>query len=455
MFWGFSEALDLLTEYEKHFHLPAESLDELNILLYGGGDARHILQTIAKVQLRQRTIRLNFYVLEGCLEIVARQMLLLNLAFEPPDEFSLKGKTHTFMDLYGNALLRPLSNAYLAAKSSIYSKAITDLEGFAWRVLPVFNFSHLKYSERDTLENIFTFWQNRSEHIFQIAEYWDQRVKENLGTRFDYRNGVFDWDLSMKLRDYGGQQICAQEYKHWRDTGVAFVYPEFEQTFPNKTLAAALHKNGKEYRHRGYVGDITVGPFSAFGVKCADESMKKSNHGTNQYRATDITFRNLMEIMFEIQERQAYQHDTKQYREFGASSLQISKHMPAITDRADVELKKYDQPIMNLPNLSITFLSLDNVMKIQSQSEFQRKFDVVFVAQNYFPFVKESFVSILSDKALVLFETKQMSVLRKEDISEFLEKIKDLAKSMGLDAATHFNINVPLPIIRYKHVLKK
>lgn len=455
MFWGYSEALDLLTEYEKRFHEQAESLDELNILLYGGGDPRHILQTIAKAQLRERPIRLNFYVLEGCLEIVARQLLLLNLALEQPDEFSLKGKTHTFMDLYGNALLRPLSYAYLAAKSPIYGKAITDLDGYAKHVLPVFNFARLKYSERDALENIFTFWQNKSEHIFQIAKYWDQRVKENLGTRYDYRNGVFDWDLSMKLRDYGGEQICAQEYKHWRDSGVAFVYPEFEQTFPNKTFAAALHKNGNEFKHRGYVGDITVGPFTAFGVKCSDDSMKKSNHGTNQYRATDITFRNLLEIMYEIQERQAYQHDATHYREFGASSLQISKHMPAIIDSADIELKKYNQPIMCLPNLSITFLSLDNVMKIQSQSELQRKFDVVFVAQNYFPFVKPSFADTFSKKAVVMFETKQMSVLRKEDISEFLEKIKDMGKSMGLDAATHFNINVPIPIVRYKHILSE
>jgi len=32
---------------------------------------------------------------------------------------------------------------------------------------------------------------------------WNNRLRQYLGTRYDTRNGAFDWDLSMKLGDLG------------------------------------------------------------------------------------------------------------------------------------------------------------------------------------------------------------------------------------------------------------
>lgn len=484
MFWGYSEALDLIAEYNRHIKpfpsfIPRTTDDgaadadadtretpqqTFNILLFGSGDARHILKTIAKIRSTltgggddiHPNVSINFYIVEGCLEILARQILLVNLALEPAGQFSLRGKVHTFMDLHGNALLRPSSNSYMTAKATEYLRAITDLDGYARTILPNFNFSRLRYTERDALETVFTFWLHRAEHNFSIANYWDQRVRRHLGTRYDTRNGAFDWDLSMRLREYGAQQLCPQEYKHWRDSGVAFVYPEYEQTMPNKTLAAAVARNGSRFMHRGYVGDITVGPFCAYGLVCApDASMQRSQHGTNEFRATDITERNLSEIMYEIECGQPYKASADEFRQLGASTLLISKHLEPPAGRRDAdELRQFDKPSIKMDGIQFHFLPVEDVIKIVEHNEFNEAMDVVFVAQTYLPFVKQTFRKVFrpnGGETLVLFETRQLSVLRKNEIEEFLGQVKGTAADLGLSAVTHFNLNLPLPIVRYKN----
>lgn len=450
MFWGFSEALDLHEEYTKH--ITSNNVDtksELNILLFGASDGRHILKTLSKSY--KHPIKINFYIVEGCLEVIARQLLLIKLALEQPHQLSLKSKTHIFMDLYGNTLLRPISGNYMASKSNEFLKIITDLDEYAVKAMPSFNFSLLKFSERDGLENIFKFWQNKPNHVFNIERYWEERLRQELGERFDHRHGAFDWDLQMKLKEYGGQQICTQEYKHWRDVGVAFVFPEYEQTIPNKTLAVCLVRNGATYKHRGYLGDITSGPFTAYGLHCTDADMLKSSHGTNQFRATDITERNVFEILFELQHKKPYQHNVKESRSFGETILQLSKHMPHhIVNSENLDLKPYNCPQMAIENATITVLPIEDVLNVQKR--FTNYFDVVFVAQNYFPFLKNDFLDVLKEnEAFILFETKQMTVMRKEEISKFLCKVKQFANSNHLNSITKFNINLPLPIVKYRN----
>lgn len=316
MFWGFSEALDLVAEYNRHVLPAATAGDTLNILLFGAGDPRHLLAALAAFQIASNTPssmaspprRLHIYLLDGCLEIVARHVLLLGLALEPPAELSLRARTHIFLDLYGNALLRPASHQYLCSKGRLLAACISDLDGRAALHMPAVDFAGLRYRERDALLGIFTFWQNRRANRFAMADYWAQRVRTDLGERYDHRAGAFDWDLQMRLRDNGVRRVCSQEYRHWRETGVAFAWPEYEQTVPNKTLAADVHavgEGGREaelaFRHRGYVGDVQTGPYAAFGERCADAVMLAEEHGTNRYRATDIAERNVLGLMYELQ----------------------------------------------------------------------------------------------------------------------------------------------------------
>lgn len=299
----------------------------------------------------------------------------------------------------------------------------------------------------------FTFWKNKKEHIFDILKYWDDQNRFHLKTRYDHRAGAYDWDLQMKLRDYGAQQICNQEYNHWRETGVAFTFPEFEYTLPNKTLATDIRKNGNQWLHRGYVGDMSVGPYISHGLDCLDQKMLKSNFGTNQCRATDITERNIYEFMWEIQNGHKFNssEDKKSFRQYGAVKLQVGEAPCA--DRGfggcNLQLLKYDTPLKTIANVKISFLSVEDVLNIQKKQQFHNKFDIVYVANNYFAFLKEDFKQIISDhQSLILMETKKYSTLQQKEISEGVQLIRNFCKE--LKPITSFSLNVTNSILKYK-----
>jgi len=93
----------------------------------------------------------------------------------------------------------------------------------------------LKYKERDYLENVFKFWQEPKTR-FLISHYWDQHVRQHLGTRYDSRFGVFDWHYHRKLRYFGAEHITYRESKGWRNSDVAFTWLETEVTDTHLTL---------------------------------------------------------------------------------------------------------------------------------------------------------------------------------------------------------------------------
>lgn len=450
MFWGFSEALDLQKEYIAQLGSGCDEPAELNILLLGGGDARHILKSLAKSYNHQT--KLNFYIAEGCLELLARNLLLLSLALEPSDHISLKGKTHMFMDIFGNSLLRSTSYNYVCSKAKHFLRCITDLD-LSGRAMPAFNFDRLRFTERDGLETIFNFWRNRSEHKFDIGHYWNQRLRHELGARYDHRKGVFDWDLQMRLKEYGGQQICPQEYHHWRDVGIAFVFPEYEHNNPNKSLAAGIRKDGKQFKHLGYVGDMSVGPFCGFGITSDDASMHREQHGTNDFRATDVTERNVLQIMHEIQHRQPYNVDAGDVHKYGAAQLLLTQPQSSQCSSVnESDLRQYDQPLIAIPNISVTFCSIDDTIQLTRKPEFKQFFHIIFVAQTYFKLINSDIVNIMAaERAMLMIETKQMSVLRKDDIAKHLKEIRDFAKNSNLTSVTNFHINLPISVAKYKN----
>lgn len=454
MLWGFSEALDFFEEYQKHVEKVkngdgAPAAAEVNILLFGSCDPRHIIKSMAKVY-RHRT-KLNFFVLEGCSAMLARQILLMSIALEPSHLLTLPSRVHLFMDVYGNSLLRSTSIGYIESKVMHLTKCVTDLE-FNAQMQPIFNLSKLKFVERDLIENALSFWREKESNQYDISGCWKRRVRQHLLERFDSRYGIYDWDHQMRLKDNGAHQICSQEYKHWRETGVAFTFPEYRQSHANKTFAMqpTVKPNAG-----GYLGDIAIGPFCAFGLACSDSSLLKSNHGQNEYRATDITERNLFELFYEIQECKPPTPDVfSPMHRLGMTKIDTGKIFALTSTECDgKDFKKFHEPLIPMEQqVQVTFLStMSDAQPLIEGTKFSKFFDIVFVGRNYFPMIKKDFSKSFATNALVMFETAQLSAQRTPEISEFLEKIRDMAKEMELKAVSNFNINLPLQVARFSN----
>lgn len=448
MLWGFSEACDLYEEYKKHVsNGDNESVAEINILLFGSSDPRHIIKALAKSY--EHKVKLHFFVLEGCPALIARQILLLSIALEPSDLLTPTARTHLFMDIYGNSLLRSTSIGYVDSKANHLIKCVTDLE-FNSQMQPIFDFNYLKFIERDLLENTFSFLREKESNQFDMCNCWLQRLQQNLKARFDSREGVYDWDHQMRLKDNGAQQICTQEYRHWRETGIAFTFPEYRQSHANKTFAMKPSNNMASY---SYVGDMTVGPFCAFGLSCSDQKLLRSSHGQNEYRATDISERNIFELFYEIHERKLCSADMFSLHKLGMTKIDTGKTLDSKgIERSATEMKQFNQPLISTPQVQVSFLSMSDAQLLVDGKKFQSYFDIVFVGRNYYPILKEDFAQTFKQSALVLFETAQFSIQRKPEVAEFLMKIRNTAKNMQLKSISNFNINVPLPIAKFINI---
>jgi len=104
--WGFSPARDLLDP-------PPAAGGGATVLLASPGDVRHVLKTIAARRLRggaKETV--TFLVHESSVELVARHLLLLRVAFDW--ELPLRQRAAVWLELFGNALVQERTETYVS-----------------------------------------------------------------------------------------------------------------------------------------------------------------------------------------------------------------------------------------------------------------------------------------------------------------------------------------------------
>lgn len=78
MWWGYSEPLDLQNEIVRRDDQVSNNLE---VLVVGAGDARHIVKTLASSYMHpDRTI--TYHIIEPTLEQIARSILLLNICLQ-------------------------------------------------------------------------------------------------------------------------------------------------------------------------------------------------------------------------------------------------------------------------------------------------------------------------------------------------------------------------------------
>ncbi|XP_046965182.1 dynein axonemal assembly factor 3 homolog [Vanessa cardui] len=438
MFWGISPALDLQSEYIKY---GDESAYELNFLIIGGCDARHLIKTLAQAY-RQTRRYMNLFVVDGCPELIARQILLLSLALEKTTRCGLLEKTRRFLEVHGNLLLRPPTSRYIIAKARQLVGMITNPE-YMNCLLPCISIDQTKYRERDYIENLLNFWTTGNTNQFNANELWEHRIRQSLGVRYDNRMGIYDWDYHMRLKEVASQ-ICFQEYKHFREHGVAFTWLETEVCRPNVSLAAGVYKCGDRYLHRGYLGDMVTSPYIAYGLDCEDKDMLKSSRGVNYKRATDVSERNVMRMLYELENRTPFDANALNIDSQQNLGMTVLSQLDAKISETGFEtpllLREDRDTYIDVDYGKVHFLSLSALDHYPHKPQFQGLFHGVFVGHNVLPRVKPSVWSMARDDAIVIMESRKYLVeLKREEVKAYGGQIQQAATTAQCDKISPFN----------------
>ncbi|CAH8585974.1 unnamed protein product [Dicrocoelium dendriticum] len=300
-FWGFTPAINLREYYEMFFQDHAA--DSMNILLVGSSDSRHLLRTISDPSEFQRP-HFNFFVVDSSLEIYARYILQLYIAFEHYHRFNLQDKTELFLELFGNTLIREYTATYLRCAAQEFIRICTSYDCDT-QYSPFFDLSAMKFKERDVLESIFKFWRDKDSKAFDISKCWDSRLRKHLGTRYDAIPNVFDWDCSITLHDRQANQIDSGEYSKWRRIGIAFELRKADYIVSNRSLASGKSfktPSGEPLVYWGYWGDLTTSPFITFGIDTSKlPELRRQVNGKSVYGANVTSEANVRGLLWQLQ----------------------------------------------------------------------------------------------------------------------------------------------------------
>lgn len=372
-----------------------------------------MLRTLARAALWPLR-SFNFYVLENNLEAVARHMLIFSLALEEPEKMGLQERSETFLELWGNALLRPSVAAFLRAQASHLANLVLEPDRLEEQ-LPWLSLRLLKFRERDALEAVFRFWSGgeKGPEVFPMSRLWDSRLRHYLGSRYDARRGVADWDLRMKLHDRGAQVIHIQEFRRWRDTGVAFELRDLSAYHvPNRTLASGrlLSHRGERVAARGYWGDIATGPFMAFGIEADDQSLLRTRNGQPVKTASEITQHNVTELFREV----------AAWR--GPRAIQGNVE--------ETESPEPDVPAQE--PFTIHFLPLDSSQTLHHKTCYQGRFQLLYVSCGMVHLLSPELGACVAPGGNLVVELARYLVdLRPKELKAFSDRVVEIARVAG------------------------
>ncbi|XP_076615769.1 dynein axonemal assembly factor 3 [Chaetodon auriga] len=406
--WGFSPARDLLSMG------PVRLEGEVNVLLLGSGDPRHILKTIAGLRNGES---LHVWVIENSMEEVARQLLLLYLALMPQEWMGNNEKTEVFLELFGNSEIRSQTEETLRRSASQLSLCVTEtLETAAH---PCLNTTLLKFKERDELARIFKLWyQPQSSSSIMMSKAWDYRVRQHLGTRYDSKRGCFDWDLTMKLHAKGCGVISKQQYVQWRERGLAFEMREGVYQTTNASLLSSrvFRQKGDKVAVRGYWGDVVSSPYLAFGIETDDKSLLKTQNGQHIKTAQDISLANVQALFQSLSSRRGCPTTSQSDTEAEEPSPQTDRKSFTISD------------LMHLNGVSVTFLPMDSLYKLPEKQKYSHFFNIIYSSASCVHQLGPMMRQIAAPDAVLIVElAKYILDLSKEQEAGFAEKVVSIA----------------------------
>ncbi|XP_073345879.1 dynein axonemal assembly factor 3-like isoform X1 [Pagrus major] len=412
--WGFSPARDLLSPG------PARPEGEVNVLLVGSADPRHILKTIAGFQNEES---LHVWVIENSMEVVARQLLLLYLALMPLEGMGNNEKTEVFLEVFGNSEIRSQTEETLRCAASQLSLSVT--EALETPTHPCLNTTLLKFKERDELARIFKLWmQPQSSSSISMSRAWDYRVRQHLGTRYNSKMGCFDWDLTMKLHQKGCGVINKQQYVQWRERGLAFEMREgvYQMTNPSLLSSRVFSQKGNKVAVKGYWGDIVSSPYLAFGIETDDKSMLKTQNGQHIKTAQDISFVNVQALFQSLSSRRGCPTTSQSDTEAKEPSPQIDRKSVTIND------------LIHLNRVSVTFLPMDSLHKLPDKKKYSHFFNTIYFAASCAHQLGPAMRQIAAPDAVLVVElAKYILDLNKDQEEGFAKKVASIALEGGFE----------------------
>ncbi|XP_057178267.1 dynein axonemal assembly factor 3-like isoform X1 [Triplophysa rosa] len=436
--WGFGPARALLSS-DVH---TVRSRGEFNILLVGSGDPRHILKTISGIP---ESDVIHVWVIENSTEVVARQLLLIYPSLLSPETISLHKKTEVFLEIFGNCEIRSETDEFLKHASAELSQSITNTPvSCDSHTHPCLDTSLLKFKERDDLVQIFKSWERPPSVPASARQVWDARVRQHLGTRYDSRQGCFDWDLTMKLHQRGCGVINKHQYVKWRESGVAFEMREGIYQTANQSLLSTrvFNHRGNRVAVRGYWGDIVSSPYLAFGIETDDKDLLKKHNNQHVKTAQDISEVNVL-ALFECLANRGRCPPSKDAPSPSSTCNPPTDDpkTPEETQRNDTSSQTHTKPaeetshsfaLMDIKGVKISFLSPDSLSKLPLKDRYKNLFNTIYCSASMVHQIESSLRHIAAPDAVLVIELATYLLdLSKEQVSGFAERVKEIAEESG------------------------
>jgi dynein assembly factor 3 len=461
--WGFSPAIDF-----QEITNPLDNNNnnnDLNILVTGAGDPRHLLKTFAnRLKHTNKKKLVRFYIYDCRLELYARTMLLLGIALESPNKRGIQEKTELFMEIFGNLNIRDQTAQYICTVSNELIKYLTDSDHLKKANLGCFDFSLLKFKERDFLEAIFKYWRMDylNTNVFPTKTCWDLRLRAYFKTRYDTRSNAFDWDFAMKLTERpNGAMIHNKIYSYWRDNGNAFELRDANYNSPNLTLASTNvfdnpNSLDKSIR-RGYFGDVVIGPFVCYGVESENKEFFKKANDQYRYTSVDVTKANVTSLMESIlvqkglkvetvvDERLSRNLNELTIEEVNEDTIEVDFNAPEVSD--DGEYLDFAD------NVQFIFLPLTAFdQELMNKSRFENHFDLVYFSNYGFKYFNMNLLKKILKRNVetsVVFETaKYMIELDNEKVNVFSQHLIQTANENKFKCFNNeaYSVNKEVPV---------
>ena len=427
--WGMSPPLDL-------FSIPLISdangrsdRHERCFLQIAPSDARHTASALGSFSKLFRDQshtdnkvkqRLRVVTWENEVQALARHAVLVMVLID--DNLLAREKKEIFLEIHSNVRVRPRTSDYLASAGKLLENLLyeyvnsndkTDLnetysENLKQTLEQMFDFSKLKYKEKDELANVFRWWSSRE--ACSASLMWDWRLRKLHGERYDSRTNVADWDYHMRIRQSFVKGAPDQDsdndnskpttssssflkneqagvihtvhYRRWRDTGVAYELRDCTHDEANRTLITEVKGRANEYRDRngdakgrrvhsiGYWGDVRNPPYFALGIRAAQGEEEEYFRTTNKEY-----IHNSVDLMERQVER--WIHAIDHGCDMALPNAPIA--LPGADERSQGDDRTDFISVICLSHVKITFVTGSLQKAIINRTAYQNDFDAISV----------------------------------------------------------------------------